>query len=132
MLTFAEIKLYENQELRAELLPPVCRQLKTYANLIAQQRTELLEAYEAVRMAYRSFKGPFFERRGVMFDKNLDLDPVPRLLIYGYDQQQEKDAKSLGLRIAHSMREQCGLPGFSDRHVLAKGNIESFTDGDFA
>jgi hypothetical protein len=57
---------------------------------------------------------------------------VPRLLIYGYKQQQEKDAKSLGRRVAELMRKQCKLPGFSDKHVLAKGNIENFQDGDFA
>ncbi len=130
-LTFVEIKLYENQELHANGRPRVCQQLTAYAGWIEQHGDDLLKAYEEVRAAYSKLQGPFFEQRRAAFDKQLELDIVPRLLIYSYDQWQEKEAKSLGRRVAKWMREKCGLPGFSDEHVLAKGNITSFDETDF-
>src|SRR5262249_41810561 len=74
MLTFAEIKLYENRELRAKGVPRVCGQLKHYANFITQRGPELLAAYETVRTYYGRLEGKFFERRRPLLDKNLQLD----------------------------------------------------------
>jgi len=94
-LAFYEAKLFENGELRAEnLRPRVLDQLRTYAAYLEGQerRGQVIEAYRNACVILREIAEMRGSAVGTLVHEvaenpwlHLDLDPKPRLIVFGYD-----------------------------------------------
>lgn len=94
-LAFYEAKLFKNGELRAEnLRPRVLDQLGTYAAYLEGQkrRGQVIEAYRTACVILREIAKMRGSAVGCLVHEvannpglHLDLDPKPRLIVFGYD-----------------------------------------------
>ena len=90
-LVFWEAKHFSNPEIRAKGVPKVLAQLSNYETAIAIHKTEIINSYRIVCENLRDL-GLIHGRNLVLNVANgapLDVDPKPRLFIFGYDSDQE-------------------------------------------
>ena len=98
-LVFFEAKQFSNKEIRANgaQTPKVAEQIDTYATLLTQHREVLEESYRRVFENFLALKGLAGSHtvrdelmRAVLDGrKRLEIDTQPRLVIFGFDQDQK-------------------------------------------
>jgi hypothetical protein len=100
ILRFFEAKHYSNKELRAEKGKDikVVSQLERYQNILTNQNDDILSAYkklirkaaaiEGINILGKNLRGNVLAKHPDI-DK-LELDPEPRLVIFGFDNDQKK------------------------------------------
>ncbi len=125
-LVFFEAKHVSNGELRAKgtAEPQVIRQLRTYEQFLAQHRQELEASYRQICRNLIDLKGkgrpaPEIVKR-VAGGASLKVSAVPRLVIFGFDEDQDDGAFWGGHR--KKLIDALGR----DR-VLLRGNPSGFT-----
>lgn len=94
-----EAKRFDNGALRAkgDEIPAVAKQIETYSSLLQRNREAVIDSYRRVCSNFRSLRGVagrHAERHGMLKDivggsRSLDLDPNPRLVVFGYDADQD-------------------------------------------
>jgi len=89
ILSFFEVKLFDNSEIRSKATPRVVGQLKKYEKLLKKYSSEILDGYESQFRMYEKLQGSFFKNRLSSFD-TLKLNPDVRLIITGFDGSQQK------------------------------------------
>ena len=89
VLTFIEVKLFDNPEIRAKEVPLVVGQLKKYQRLLKKYEKEILEGYNQQFQVYRELDGKFFRNR-IPNQKALKIYPEVRLFVTGFDGSQRK------------------------------------------
>ena len=133
----ATVVLYEakhfgnRQALRAkdDRVPEVVRQIETYRGLLEANRDAVIKSYRCVCRNLVSLRGVAErhpERHVMLKDivsgsRRLELDPRPRLAIFGYDADQE-----LGTNWRPHRDKLCKLLG---KRLLLKGSSKEFVDG---
>ena len=98
-LRFFEAKAFGNPELRAREEPNVVGQIARYERLLRDNRAQILKSYGRVCDNFHRLKGmdtnPAHRRRRALIEsvvsskKPLVLDERPRLVIFGFDQDQK-------------------------------------------
>jgi hypothetical protein len=89
VLSFIEVKLFDNSEIRANEAPSVVEQLKKYQKLLKKYGDEILEGYNQQFEVYSKLNGRFFKNR-FPGQKALKIYPEVRLFITGFDGSQRK------------------------------------------
>ena len=89
ILSFFEVKLFDNSEIRSKATPKVVGQLKKYEKLLKKFNSEILDGYESQFRMYEKLQGNFFKNRLRSLD-TLRLNPNVRLIITGFDGGQQK------------------------------------------
>jgi len=89
ILSFFEVKLFDNSEIRSKGTPKVIGQLKKYEYLLKKYNSEILDGYGSQFRMYEKLQGSFFLNRFGSFDA-LRLNPDVRLIITGFDGSQQK------------------------------------------
>ena len=115
-MTLTETKLYSNSEIRSKTEPAVCMQLVEYYNWAQDHVTEIVQAYTKVQEYRRELR----LRQVVDSPKVVDLDVIPRLLIFGFDATQRGRIVRIKGRIVEGLRSR--VPGFQEMHIRAVGN----------
>lgn len=114
-LIFTEAKLFLNDDLRLDPLPPVCSQLISYHQWLESCRAEIQQAYTCL-IATCPLKGKFFERWDSLREKTLTLDPTPRLLIFDYDADRDgAELEQIKKRIVEEVSPR--ISGFGPQHI---------------
>jgi len=134
-LVVVEAKLYANGELRAKGTPKVCGQLEDYHRFLAAQRQPLEAAYRKVVSIFGKLRGGFFEKRaghpnwlkGMSTPASIAIDPVPRLLIFGFDGLQERGVRENAAQIPSHVT----IPGFVPDCVIPVGGTTSIKEAHF-
>ena len=133
-LTIFEAKLYSNGDLRARGTPKVCGQLREYNAFLVKHGTELEAAYHTVLSCFSQLSGNFFQTRRShpRAKKILDgrtpltIDPLPRLLVFGYDTLQQggvsKDIKRI--------EEEVHIGGFGPQHIRTVRRVTAINERD--
>ncbi|MCX7098572.1 MAG: hypothetical protein NTV43_11790 [Methylococcales bacterium] len=95
LLRFFEAKIYSNKELKAEPSRKikVISQLNRYHHILENQNADILSAYKklirnAADIKGKNILGNILENYPDI--NTLKIDPVPRLVIFGYDDDQKK------------------------------------------
>jgi hypothetical protein len=130
-----EAKLYSNGELRAKGTPKVCGQLVDYHRFLTAQRRPLEVAYRNVVSIFGQLRGGFFEKRaghpnwrkGMDTPNSIIIDPVPRLLIFGFDELQKRGVQENAAQI----QSHVTIPGFGPGSVIAVGGTTSIKEAHF-
>lgn len=133
-LVAVEAKLYANGELRAKGTPKVCSQLKDYFLFLSnnQHQRQLKLAYQNVVSIFGNLSGKFFESRkghqnwvnAQANPNSISIDPVPRLLIFGFDGLQEKGVHENAAQI----QKKVTIPGFGSGSVIIVGGSTSIKE----
>jgi hypothetical protein len=134
-LVVVEAKLYSNGELRAKGTPKVCGQLEDYHRFLTAQRRPLEVAYRKVVSIYGKLRGGFFEKRaghpnwrkGMDTPNSITIDPVPRLLIFGFDELQKRGVQENASQIQNHVT----VPGFAPGKVIRIGKTTSIREEHF-
>ena len=129
-----EAKLYANKDLRSEVTPKVCGQLAEYHQFLSkhQHQSQLKEAYQNVVSIFGKLRGNFFKKRtghtnwrNAQNDPNtISIDPIPRLLIFGFDELQKKGVK----KDAAQIQKLVSFSGFSPKSVIHIGKTTSIKE----
>ena len=93
ILVFFEAKHFTNSEIRARQSPRVLNQLKRYETAIKDHEKTILDSYKTVCRNLKALN--------IVGDRNLinevaetpnllSIDPLPRLMIFGYDRDQDE------------------------------------------
>ncbi|OWK34133.1 hypothetical protein [Fimbriiglobus ruber] len=135
-LVVVEAKLYANGELRAKGTPKVCSQLEEYHRFLTSQRQSLEAAYRNVVSIFGRLRGGFFEKRaghpnwvkGMATPASISIDPVPRLLIFGFDELQKRGIQENAAQI----QSHVTIPGFDRGSVIAVGGTTSIKEAHLA
>ncbi len=123
-LVFYEAKHFSNKELRAEegREAKVIGQLDGYSGLLEKNKGQLEECYQRVCENLRCIKGlagRHPQRHDMLvrvLDEGLRVDPKPRLVVFGFDQDQQRGAwKRHRERLAQSFQEK-------ERRIRGWGN----------
>lgn len=134
---YATIVLYEakhfknRQALRADVdkVPKVVEQIENYRRLLEANRDAVIDSYRLVCGNLLSLRGVAERhpiRHAILRDiasgsLRLDLDPRPRLAVFGYDEDQRKGKKWRPHR--EKLRKQLG------ERFLSKGSCKGFVLG---
>jgi hypothetical protein len=121
ILTLTEAKLYSNAELRSRTEPLVCTQLIEYFNWARDHAGEIRNAYSSV-LAYRKD----LNLGSASVATVVDLDVIPRLLIFGFDGAHRKPLADIKEKILSGLRDR--IPGFAEGHIRTVGspsNVDS-------
>ena len=125
-VVFFEAKTYSNQEIRSRGRPDVLDQIEAYENILSRRKTEIEEAYKQVANNIHNIRG-WGNRRSDIFEdavtSNLIVDPKVRLVIFGFDDAQKKNAEQAN-GIFGKLRHYLG-----EKLVLAKGRPQKFVRG---
>ena len=114
-LILTEAKLYSNGELHSRMEPVVCSQLIEYYNWARDHAADIREAYSSV-VAYRKARN----LRSTPVANIVDLDVIPRLLIFGFDRAHQKSLADIKSRILSGLRNR--IPGFVEAHIHTVGS----------
>jgi len=117
-LALTEAKLYANAELRSRAEPVVCTQLVEYYNWARDHQADIVQAYTDVH-GYRAALGLPSEA----VPHVVDLDVIPRLLIFGFDSSQESQLAGIKNNIITGLRGR--IPSFQEGHIRTVGNSSS-------
>jgi hypothetical protein len=117
-LTLTEAKLYANAELRSRTEPAVCTQLVEYYNWAQDREADIVRAYIDVH-GYRTALGLTPES----VPRVVDLDVIPRLLIFGFDGTQRSQLAGLKSNIIAGLRGR--IPSFQEMHIKTVGSPSS-------
>ena len=127
LLRFFEAKHYSNKELRAKQGSEikVILQLERYQNILQNQNGDILSAYKKVirksaDIQGKNILGNIVEKYPDI--KALEIDPEPRLVIFGFDDDQ-KNGDLFKTRM-NALREKLG-----ESRLLLKGDSKGFTSG---
>jgi hypothetical protein len=131
-LVVFEAKLHASGDLRAKGIPKVCGQLQEYHHFLCRNQRRLETAYRTIFCYFAGLRGTFFEERirhqrwVQVLNKPplLGIDPVPRLLIFGFDQLQQKGVAEEAARIAQGV----SIRGFTPGHIRAVGGASSIKE----
>jgi len=131
LLRFFEAKHYSNNELRAKEGSEikVISQLNRYQNILEHQNVEILSAYKKLIHKAAGIQGNNI--LGNVLEKYTDIntlkiDPEPRLVIFGFDQDQKNGV--LFKKHMDSLRVELGEAPKMKR-LLLKGDSKGFTSG---
>ena len=139
-LTFFEAKHFSNKELKASAdnTPPVVAQIERYSALLRTHADEVHDAYLSVFSYFLGMKGnvlhnPVRAARDRLMElvlsekKRLVIDLEPRLVIFGFDDDQKKGK----VWAPHIEKLKNGLRSETKSlsRVLSKGDPKSFTVG---
>ena len=127
-----EAKLYANGDLRAKRRPKVCGQLEEYHRFLSTQPRPLEAAYRNIISVHEQLLGVFFKKRAghpfwLLARRNpstLSFDPVPRLLIFGFDELQKRGVKEN----ADQIQSHLSIPGFGPANVITVGGTSSIKE----
>jgi hypothetical protein len=100
--------------------------LASYYEWITDDLENIKAQYTRLLGLYRGLQGNFFETR-LRPERELRVDPIPRLLITNFDTQQLARVNQMREHIATCTRAL--IPGFDVGHVLAvggAGNVECY------
>jgi hypothetical protein len=119
-LVFTEAKLFKNRELTSSRVPAVCDQLILYHQWIKKHAGEIQTAYCNLLDCHQDLEGKFFRRRvGQVINR---VDPIPRLLVFGYDGHQEKAARAIKKFVCEGLAG--AIPSFGTDHVRTVGSAK--------
>ena len=125
-VVFYEAKTYSNGEIRSRDRPKVLDQIESYGDIISARKTEIEEAYKHVAGNIHDICG-WNNRRCSIFGNvsinNLAVDPRVRLVIFGFDDAQKKDAEREN-GVFGKLRKFLG-----EDYVLTKGRSQKFVRG---
>ncbi len=124
-IVFTEAKVFKNRERRSSRIPPVCGQLILYHEWIRDHESDIRAAYTELASVYQCLKGKFFRGRIHPVDATLTVDPVPRLLVYGFDSSQQKEAPHITRSILDGVGD--AIPGFTKNLIRFVGSAGSVT-----
>ncbi len=124
-IVFTEAKIFANRDIRPGSTPRVCEQLILYHNWIKNREGEIQAAYCRLREYYRSLHGRFFDKRFHGPDCELTVDPIPRLLVYGFDDLQQAGAAPIAQAICRGVEGH--VPGFTREHIRFVGDAGNVT-----
>lgn len=125
-LTLVEAKLYTNADLRSRdttpqgRSPKVCTQLLEYYEWAMREPPEIIKAYSKV-CSYRRDLG-LANAPHLPTAAPFGLNPVPRLLIFGFDRAQQKQFDSTAIERGIT------IPGFAREHIRTLGSPRSVND----
>lgn len=123
-LVFFEAKCFVNPELRASqsTAAPVVRQIQGYRALLQQHREHLAASYATIVNNLHSLRGTAIQKRAGALPKvdpkQLHVNHDVRLVVFGYDTDQEKGAVW-----------QTHLKKLNEIKVLSRGSAKGFTRG---
>jgi len=127
-LVFTEAKLFANDELRLDPIPPVCTQLISYHRWLKDCGQDIQEAYTHM-IDTCCLEGKFFQRWNGLRGKKLTVDPIPRLLIFDYD--EARDAAELEQIKKRIVEQVCRLiPEFGLGHIRCQKQASRVTPQD--
>ena len=118
-IVFTEAKLFKNRELTSSRVPAVCDQLILYHQWIKNHAGEIEKAYCNLLGCHRDLEGAFFRRRVGQVNR---VDPIPRLLVFGYDGHQEKAARAIKKFVCEGLAG--AIPRFGTDHVRTVGSAK--------
>jgi hypothetical protein len=118
-LVCTEAKLFDNGELRSATTPAVCGQLVAYFQWLDRNAEAIKEAYGNVAGYYKRLEGRFFQQRSCATKGRYSIDPIPRLLIFGFDSHQRKSLEEVKHQVCKGVRDQ--IPGFTPKHIRCVG-----------
>lgn len=124
VLRFVEAKLFRNKELRARGTPVVCGQLSAYHQWLTEMRSEIAGEYQSMVGQLAKLEGNAFQRFKIAPKTITRIDTIPRLLVFGFDQQQQSFAKELAENITRSTK----IGGFTHEMITCVGNASNVTD----
>ena len=125
-LVFFEAKTYSNDEIRSQGRPEVLSQIEAYEDIICRRKSEIEGAYRQVADNICAIHGWSGRRSDIFRDvvtNGLLVDPKVRLVIFGFDGAQKKEADQANGVFA-KLREYLG-----ENLVLTKGNTDGFVKG---
>lgn len=126
-LVFFEAKIFANSSLRASegRKPKVVEQLITYNQLIEKQMAHIKDSYRHICKNLFELEGISQAQRaivkGVAQGDDLIVSPRPRLVIFGYDRDQEKGKLTKNMQ---GLREL-----LKENPVYSRGNPMGFIQG---
>lgn len=130
-LVFFEAKHVSNGELRAKgtTEPRVIRQLQTYEQFLTQHQQDLEASYRQICRNLADLKGkgrpaPEIVKR-VAEGAPLNISTTPRLVIFGFDEDQSRGAD-------WSRHREKLVDAIGPGRVLLRGNPVGFTNGIYA
>lgn len=131
LLRFFEAKHYSNKELRAKQGSEikVILQLDRYQKILENQNADIVSSYKklihkAAKIQGKNILGNILEKYP---DINaLEIDPEPRLVIFGFDEDQ-KEGKNFNKHM-DALRAELGESPKKKR-LLLKGDTKGFTSG---
>ena len=101
-VVFYEVKQFTDSRIRKEgdSDPEVISQIEEYHCLLKENRYEILDSYRKVCLNLRDLKGlkeKYPERHGIVKrvanGAKLSIDTMPKLVVFGYDRDQQKSWK---------------------------------------
>lgn len=127
-LLFFEAKLFSNSDIRASenKEPKIVQQIKTYNKLIEDQLPNIKESYIRVCKNLMDLEGKILTKKKAVVEEvaqkeNLTISPRPRLIIFGFDRDQQKG------RLAQDLER---LKDFlKENPIYSKGDSYGFTSG---
>ena len=117
-IVFTEAKLFKNRQLRAnppDQVPAVCSQLSLYHGWLRDHADEIQNAYTNLRAYYQALNGAFFKRRSKQVNRELSVDPIPRLLVLDCDDPQGQAAQQIRGSVYRGVADT--IPGFGMDHI---------------
>ena len=115
-VTLTEAKLFSNSEIRSKNEPTVCSQLVDYHNWARDHASDIIGAYTDVQDYRRKLHlRPVSEPIPAV----VDLDVIPRLIIFGFDSTQRSQIPGIKSKIVEGLRGR--IPDFQETHIRAVG-----------
>jgi len=126
-LSFFEAKLLSNGETRCRppAKPAVCEQLCEYHAWLKQDHAEVLAAYQKLVRDTKQLKGDRF-RRLEKIGEPTSLDPIPRLIVFGFRQTDMPNIKAMEQAVLYGVDDR--IPGFDAKHIICVGDAGNVTD----
>ena len=126
-LVFFEAKHFSNPELRANGsgTPRVVGQVQRYQKLVERYREQIESSYRRIcqnLVALKGLRAPKIVREVAEGKKPLRISNQPRLVIFGFDEDQKN-----GKVWTHHRNKLCDMIGRN--RVLLRGNAKGFTSG---
>lgn len=116
-VTLTEAKLYSNSEIRSKTEPIVCTQLVEYYTWARDHAPAIIRAYTDVQDYRRKLH---LRLASESVDTAVDLDVIPRLIIFGFDSTQKSQIPGIKNKIVEGLRGR--IPEFQETHIRAVGN----------
>ncbi|MGB9292594.1 MAG: hypothetical protein WCB64_04710 [Desulfobaccales bacterium] len=128
-LVFFEAKLFSNPEIRATKnnKPKIVEQITTYERLIKGKLEDIKKSYINVCKNLLDLEGEILKKKKAIVEevarqKNLTISPRPRLIIFGFDDDQKKG------RLAND-KERLLRHGLIEDQIYLRGKPNGFNLG---
>lgn len=124
VIVLTEAKLYSNSEIRSRDVPMVCNQLIDYHSWAQANKRDIIDAYCAVHEYRGELHLDLVPRGGGGAPR--DLDPVPRLLVFGFDRAHSASLRDMTASIVNGVNGD--IPGFDGKKIQAVGGVSNVTE----